>query len=286
MEALFEVEKDGRGRETPSPIFIVSGGTGASGEQLVRTALAQFEAFDRPLVIVPHVNSEKGVDVAVQQALASGGIIIYTLVHPGLRRALTRQAREQKVVAIDLMGRVLSQLTRILGRKPIGRPGVYRQLRKDYFNRIEAIEFAVEHDDGRKLHELQHAQIVLIGVSRLGKTPLSIYLSMLGWKVANIPIVPEVQPPDELSEIRPERGVGLTIDPNQLLVYRRPRTRRLGMDNTTSYVDPVSLREEVAVVRRLCQRYDFPVVNVTNKPIEESAHEIIALVTRRTGDDT
>jgi len=262
------------------PIFIVSGGAGLSGEQLVRTALAQFASADVPIEIVPHVRRDQLEDV-VKRAVVSGGIIVHTLVDADLRSALLDLIRDYGVPAIDLMGPMLLHLARILDKPPIGQPGLYRQLHEDYFKRIEAIEFTVDHDDGRKPHELGMAEIVIVGVSRVGKTPLSMYLSTRGWKVANVPLVREIAPPAELFEIDARRVVGLTIDEEQLAAHRRRRAMKLGMDRQVPYTDPASLYAEMEYAQAILRRGRFAVVDITNKPIEESADEVVEHVVRR-----
>lgn len=137
------------------------------------------------------------------------------------------------------------------------------------------------HDDSRNLHELHLAEIVLVGVSRVGKTPLSMYLALLGWKVANVPVVPQVPPPDPLFKIDHRRVVGLTIAPDQLMIHRRIRLQRLKVHEQTPYTRAIDLHQEGEMVRRLCRRHRFALVEVTDKPIEESAEEVISLVTRR-----
>jgi regulator of PEP synthase PpsR (kinase-PPPase family) len=270
-------------RQTPNKpsIFIVSGGVGASGEQLVRTALAQFQDADVPVIIVPHVREAAQVEEAVKRAAEVSGTIVHTLVDVDMRRALIRLARDRNVVAIDLMSRLLSRLTDLLEQEPAGQPGLYRQLRQTYFDQVEAIEFTVAHDDGRNPHEWHLAEIALAGVSRVGKTPLSMYLAVKGWKVANIPLLSGVPPPPELFRLDRRRVVGLTIEPGQLLPHRQQRQRGLGVAGGSAYIDPTQLYEEVEVARKLFRRSGFAIVNVTDKPIEESADEVIALVTRR-----
>jgi regulator of PEP synthase PpsR (kinase-PPPase family) len=165
---------------TKSPIFIVSGGKGLSGEQLTRTALAQFKEADLPIIVVPHVQEVDQIRTVVNQAAETGGMIIHTLVDSKLRRSMIRQARDRNVVAIDLIGRVLSRLAKVLGQEPLGQPGEYWKIRRTYFERVEAIEYTVAHDDGRNPAEWPLAEIMLVGMSRSGKTPLSMYLSVLG----------------------------------------------------------------------------------------------------------
>ena len=252
-----------------------------SGEQLARTALAQFQDADVPVVIIGGVRRVEQLEEAIKQAAVNGGTVVHTLVEVDLRRTLIRLARDHNVPAIDLMGQLLSRLTRVLGQEPLGRPGLYRQMQQAYLDRIEAIEFTVAHDDGRNPHEWSQAEIVLVGVSRVGKTPLSIYLSVLGWKVVNVPLLKDVSPPRELFELDRRRVVGLTIEPGQLISHREQRQQRLGAPGQSAYTDPRGLYDEVEAARRFYRRSGFAVVDVTDKPIEESGDEIIAMLTRR-----
>lgn len=260
-------------------VFVLSGGTGASAELVARTALAQF-AGAVPLEIIPHLLSAEQVEAAVVRAGAAGGIVVHTMVDAGLRRTLAEAAARHGVVALDLMGPLLAQLTAASGGQPAGRPGLYRQQREKYFERVEAIEFSVAHDDGQHIDELAQAEIVLVGVSRAGKTPLSMYLSVMGWKVANVPLIPGLDPPAILSSVDPRRVVALTIEPMQLVAHRRWRQAHLGAV-TTDYTSAAAIFDEVDHARRWCRRHGFALVDVTDKPIESSAEEVIAAVTRK-----
>ncbi len=262
-------------------VFVVSGGMGTSGSQLVRTALAQFEASAVAVVVVPQVRDAAALAAVVAQAAAEGGIIVHTLVDAALRRDLIERARAAGVVEIDLIGPLLRDLTRVLGQEPAGRPGLYRKMHENDLRRIEAIEFAVAHDDGKRAAELDQAEIVLAGVSRVGKTPLSMYLSTLGWKVANVPIMREVALPPQLFTIDPRRVVGLTVQPGQLIAYRQRRGQHLGLQTGTGYSAPDQLLDELEYAREVCRRAHFAIIDTTDKPIEECADEILAQVTRR-----
>jgi regulator of PEP synthase PpsR (kinase-PPPase family) len=266
--------------DNPPSIFVVSGSTGASGELVVRTVLAQFHRTT-PVTLVPHVRTFADLEQVVEQAANSGGTIVHTLVDTRLRCYLTDLAQTQHVPAIDLMGPLLERLTTVLGEQPAEKPGLYRQQREKYFERVAAIEFSVAHDDGQRIDELPQAEIVLVGVSRSGKTPLSMYLSVLGWKVANVPLIAELPPPPALLEIDHRRVVGLTIEPGQLIAYRKWRQSHLGAGGATPYTDPSHIYEEVEDVRRFCRQNRFAIVDVTDKPIESSADEVITLVTRQ-----
>jgi len=259
-----------------APIFVVSGGDGASGGQLVRTALAQFPDVDVPVIVVPHVRHTEQLGAVVAQAATAAGTIVHTLVDTDVRHTLT-QLEEQHVPAIDLMGPLLDHLAQALGQRPLGQPGRYRTLHAEYVRRIEAIEFTVAHDDGRNPHEWNLADMVLVGVSRVGKTPLSIYLSVLGWKVANVPLVRELPPPTQLLQIDPRRIIGLTINPDQLLAYRRARLLHLPLAGT-AYVDPVAIGEELAAAQQFFRRCGWPVIDVTDRQIEASADAVIGAI--------
>ena len=263
---------------TRAPVFVVSGGVGASGEQLVRTALAQFEATGVPVEIVPRVRQVGQLQPVVDEAAARGGLLVHTLVDPDLRQALVGLAQEAGVVAIDLMGPLLDQLAAVLGQAPLGQPGRYRQIHAASFARVEAIEFALAHDDGRDPQGWSQAEIVLVGVSRAGKTPTSVYLAVLGWKVANVPLVPGMPAPEQLFALDRRRVVGLTVDPDQLAAYRRGRQQRLNMPLGAAYTDALAIEEEIEAARRIMRRGGFRVVDVTDKPVEQIADEVLRLV--------
>ena len=264
-------------------VYIVSGGAGTSGDQLARTALAQFDDVDVPVTIVPDVRTEEELSAVVERAAQTGGVILHTLVDPRLRDAMVAAARERGVVEIDSIGPLLDRLATLLDRTPLGSPGRYRRLRKGYFQRIEAIEFAVLHDDGRRCSELPLADIVLIGVSRSGKTPLSMFLAMRGLKTANIALVDGIEPPAQLFEIDRRRVVGLTLDPDRLVTYRRRRQQHLGAAAPTDYSDPKVILRDLEHSREVFRAGRFACIDVTSKPIEESAKEVIALVARNAG---
>jgi hypothetical protein len=176
---------------------------------------------------------------------------------------------------------VLERLSQTLHQAPVQRPGLYRQLHEEYFQRIEAIEYTVAHDDGQRIHELDQAEIVLTGVSRVSKTPLSVYLSVQGWKVANVPIVPHQEPPAELFQVPRGRVVGLTVDSNRLKELRERRGRDHGLLVGFGYAGDAEVLEEIEWARLVFRRGSFAMVDVTNRSIEESAQAVVDLVRRR-----
>lgn len=261
-------------------LHIVSGGVGASGELLTHTVLAQFPNVRPRIHIHPHVHSMDDVQAVVEEALQTEGIILHTMVHPDIRDALIEEAERQHVEAVDLAGPLIDKLSSRLRAEPVGQPGRYRKLYGQYFKRVDAIEFTIAHDDGKRSGELDEADIVLVGVSRLGKTPLSVYLAMQGWRVANVPFVLGVKLPSDLWCVDHRRIVGLTIEPPQLAVHRRWRRERMGVD-VDGYVQQKQIAEELREANRFFAAHEIPVVDVTDKPIETSGTEVEALVTRR-----
>lgn len=259
------------------PIFVISGGTGATGELLARTVLAQFRGVHVPIEVVPHVHEAEQIVDVVSKAASVGGTILHTMVNAERRRQLIEQAARQNVSAFDLTGALLAHLSQQLAQEPVGEPGLYRRLHAAYFQRIAAIEFAVAHDDGKRVEELPQAEIVLVGVSRVGKTPLSMYLSMLGWKVANVPLTPPIAPPAELFQVSTGRVFGLTIEPNQLLQHRKSRQLRLGVDQG-AYFDRQQIAEELRIANHLFYKHGFAVIDVTDKPIESTSDEIMNML--------
>lgn len=261
-------------------IFVISGGLGASGEHLVQTVLAQFNHTNVNVEVIPNFRDPTQLDEVMSRVLVADGIVVHTLVDPTMRECLASALEENHIVTIDLIGQLIDELTNMLCQKPLGEPGRYHKLQEGYFKRIAAIEFTVEHDDGKRAHELPLADIVLAGVSRVGKTPLSMFLSTFGWKVANVPIVQGVSPPQELFELDTRRIFGLIVEAGQLVEYRKRRQRSLGVMGETSYVDPERIFEELEFTKRVFRRGQFKRIDMTDKPIEEAADEIITAMKR------
>ncbi len=259
-------------------VFVVSDGTGVTAEQVLSAALMQFTGAEVEVERRPGVRTEEHVHQVVQEAAQAGGFIVHTLVSDRLREVMLRAGRLHNVETIDLMGPLLARISQQLAVSPAEKPGLFRQLNEEYFRRIETMEFAYHHDDGRRISELPRAEIVLVGVSRTFKTPLSIYLAFKGWFVANVPIVLKAKPPSALFDLPPSGVFGLTIDPVRLAELRRVREEYLG-GATGEYAKPEFVRREVEYALGIFRsRPEWPVIDVTGKPIEEIASEILALV--------
>ncbi len=200
-----------------------------------------------------------------------------------LRATLTLLAGGALAQALPLLlGPLLTRLSDLLEISPVSQPGLFRELDTEYFNRIDAVDYTVKHDDGLGLDTLGRAEIVIVGVSRSSKTPVSLYLSFRGWKVANVPIVPGLEVPPELLAIEQERIVGFTVDPPFLHLLRVEREKHLGA-RLGSYTDENEIVREVTYARRICFEHGWPVLNVTAKAIEEAATEVMGTIYARTG---
>jgi len=262
-------------------VYILSGGVGSSGEQLARTVLAQFPGTNVSIRIYPKVFTKKQVRQILGSLVESNGIIAYTFVDPDLRRAVQKFALSSGLVAIDLIGSLMENLSARLDQKPLGKPGLYRQLYRSYFDRIDAMDYALHHDDGKNPDGWKDAEIILLGASRVGKTPISLYLSVMGWKVANIPIVSAIPIREDLFRLDKRRLVGLTIDPSELVGHREHRQRLLGVSaGKPDYTNPVKVYEELESIDKILRRAGIASIDVTGKPIETCADEVIRLVRR------
>lgn len=270
-------------KSRPHPIFILSGGMGTSAEQVVHTILAQFPDNHVRITTIPNLRTEDQVLEALQHAQARGATVVYTLVDKELRQYTSQVAQALEIFALDLMGDLIEHLATVLNTQPLEQPGLYRRLNEAYFGRVAAIEYTMAHDDGLRPDTWEQAEIVLVGASRVGKTPLSMYLAVLGWKVANVPLVPELELPDQLNLLDWKRVIGLTISPAQLVALRKERQQRLGVRGPSDYIHPQKVFEELDHIERTCRERGYILIDVTDKPIETSADEILQIMDRRFG---
>jgi regulator of PEP synthase PpsR (kinase-PPPase family) len=262
-------------------VYVVSDATGATARRVVEAALAQFSDALVTVEQVPGVVKAKEIKRLVKRAAKNGGTIVHTLAVPELRQVMLSEGRRRHVVTIDLMGPLVGRLSETLELSPLARPGLLRQLDKSYFDRIGAIDFAVRHDDGRNPDDLPSAELVLVGVSRTSKTPISIYLAYRGWRVANVPIITNLEPPVALSRMDRRRVVALTVQAERLVMLRQARMSRLTRGISLNYARVDHVQQELDWAELLLRRERWAVVDVTNKSIEECAAEIIDLQRRR-----
>jgi len=257
-------------------ILVVSDGTGTTAERVIRAALLQFPSAEPQIERRPEIRAPEQVRAVVQEARERGAMLVHTLVSPELRRFLYMEADSAQVIAVDLMGTVLTQLARYLQSVPQVRPGIlYGDER--YFRRVEALEYAIHHDDGQGLRDIDRAEIVLVGVSRTSKTPVSIYLAYRGFRVANLPVVLGIPLPEAIERVPPGRVVGLTVDAQRLAAIREARLKHyppLGLE----YANIDHIRQELRYSRELFAAHGWPVVDVTGRSVEETAREVLNLV--------
>jgi len=260
-------------------IFVVSDGTGRTAEQTLKAALTQFPNSTVEIILKQEIRTEEQIEAIMPEIIEAKGIIVNTLVSHHLREMMVRISRDHNIDAIDLMGPLLSRLSVHLAHSPMEKPGIFSQLNKEYFKRIDSMQFAFTHDDGQRYYEYEKAEILLIGVSRTFKTPLSIYLAFKNWFVANYPIVLGVEPPEILKRINHGNIYGLTTEPSDLALLRSARQEYL-KGNTGEYSSIDFVKRELNYAYNIFRDLQCPVINVTNKPIEEIASEILAIKRR------
>jgi len=261
-------------------VYVVSDATGATARRVVEAALAQFEGAAVTVEQIQGVRTAQEVRQIVSDAARVGGTVVHTLALPDLRQEMLTEGRRRLVVTIDLMGPLVDRLRDTLELSPLAKPGLLRQLDESYYERIGAIDFAVRHDDGRNPEDLPQAELVLVGVSRTSKTPISIFLAYRGWRVANVPLVANIGPPPALFKTKRHRVVALTIQPERLVMLRQVRAQRLGGRIVMNYASRAHVQRELEWAEIIIRRQRWVTVDVTNKSIEEAAAEITALYNR------
>ena len=258
-------------------IFIISDATGETAETVMLAALSQFKKKDMIISRIGNVRTEEHIRGIIKEAVEVKGLIVYTLVSERLRRVLRENAYRYDILTIDLIGPILDTLSTYLGKSPQAKPGLIHRIDELYFRRIDAIEFTVKHDDGQNTRTIGEADIVLLGVSRTTKTPLSIYLAKEGWKIANVPLVMDIPLPHELFFINQHKIVGLTVEPEKLTDIRKARLRHLGQE-LSAYADLDHVTQEVEYGKNIFRKNKWPLINVTNRAVEEVASEVLTLI--------
>lgn len=262
--------------EDHKPIFVVSDSTGETAERVVRAALLQFPQHRVRVRLFTRVRDRDGVADVLRKAGEQGAMVVFTLVHTELREYFHQLARESSVETVDVIGTLIHKVANFIEAEPLNAPTATMPLSEEYFRRVEAIEFAVKSDDGKEPRNLRRADLVLTGVSRTSKTPLSTYLAGRGLKVANVPLVLGVEPPEELFAIPPEKVIGLTIDLDKLLDIRKERLKQLGMPVDANYGLREHVRTELDYAHQIFRRQQgWMVLDVTGRAIEETATIIL-----------
>ncbi|NIK76307.1 hypothetical protein FHS15_001414 [Paenibacillus castaneae] len=256
---------------TQQTIYVCSDAVGETAEAVAKATLRQFPSEHVKIKRYGHLKSEDEILRIVAEAVSTGGFISYTLVQPELRELMKEEALRAGVRAVDVMGPMMQAYVDTFGSFPKREPGLLHLMDDAYHRRMDAIEFAVKYDDGKDARGLIQAQVVLIGVSRTSKTPLSIFLSHKGIKTANLPLMPEVKPPEELKSAPGRLIVGLTMQAEHLLEIRTERLKTLGLPASAQYASSERIQEELDYAEAFMKSLDCPVIDVTNRAIEETA---------------
>lgn len=258
-------------------IYIVSDSIGETAEYVARATAAQFDR-DYEIVKFPFVREKSQIEEVIEEAQAHHSIILYTTVIEEFKEVLTTRCRELNIPCIDVMSTAMTTFQNFLKTEPKHEPGIIRRLDEKYFKKVEAIEFAVKYDDGKDPRGIKKADIVLLGVSRTSKTPLSMYLANKNLKVANVPLVPEVPVPKEVYQIPKERIIGLTTNPIKLNEIRQERLKALGLSDTATYANLDRILEELDYADRIMKSLQCPIIDVATKAVEETANIIVDIM--------
>lgn len=270
---------------TSKTIFIISDGTGETAATMIRAALVQYPDIESQLVRFKNVRNEEQLTAIVDQAQQQRALLIFTVVSQALRSKIVEKAASKGLGYVDLLGPILGTLDQFFGvNTSAPQAGILRTVDEQYFRRIEAIEYTVRHDDGKTMAELDKADIILVGISRTSKTPLSIFLSHKGWKVANVPLVIGTPLPEMLFQVDQRKIVGLIIDIDSLQRIRRNRLEKFGQDPGGEYASLSHITKEIEYANEIFKKNrKWPVFNVTERALEETATEITRIVGARMG---
>lgn len=262
------------------PIFVVSDSTGDTATRVARAALRQFEGAQNPVQVFANVGDRAMLERILKQAALQRAFVVTSLVSAEQRTFAQELAKAYRILQVDVIGSLITGLSGWLGEEPQSLPGLLHRTDAEYFRRIEAVEFTVKLDDGKDPRMLPLADIVLTGVSRTSKTPLSVFLAYKGYKVANVPIVLDHEPPKELWTVDPKRVFALTIDPESLQQIRRQRLKTMRLNEVSSYGDIDYILAELEYAEQLFRRNrQWPVINVTKRAVEETAQLILSHLT-------
>src|SRR6185312_3497438 len=266
-------------------IYIISDGTGETAASMIRAALVQYPDYEISMIRCKNIRTEAQVEPLIDECFERKGFIVYTVVSEQLRKKILDLASSKGIPSVDLLGPILHGLDSFFGVANVHpQAGLLRAVDERYFKRIEAIEYTVKHDDGKTFSELDKADIILVGISRTSKTPLSIFLSHKGWKVANIPLVLNSPLPKQLFEVDQRKIVGLIIDIESLQRIRKNRLERFGQDTGGDYASLSNIMKEIEYAHEIFkQNKKWPVFNVTERALEETATEITRIVAARMG---
>jgi regulator of PEP synthase PpsR (kinase-PPPase family) len=266
---------------TEKPVlYVISDALGETGELVVKAAISQFDASRFIVRRYPYVSEKNHIADVIDEASGNKSIIVYTLVVKELEDYLIQKAAEHNIPVVDILGPVISTLAKVANTKPKMEPGLIRKMDEQYFRKVDAVDFAVKYDDGKDPRGIIYADLVVIGVSRTSKTPLCMYLAHKRLRVANIPLVPEVAPAEELFTIPPSKIFGLTISANLLYQIRTERLKSLGLKENADYASMARIQKELDYADKIMKKLGCHVIDVTNRAVEETASKVIGIYTK------
>jgi regulator of PEP synthase PpsR (kinase-PPPase family) len=271
-----KVQPKKKGRSRKKVIYLVGEGTGETISRIARASLSQFNRENVEEKTFFLVTEKHYVSRIIKQAAEDDALVSFSIVEPTLRSFLIQEAERRGIKAIDVIGDFILHLSIFLKEKPMAIPGRQHMLDEEYYRRIEAMNFSVKHDDGKIPQDLKYADMILVGLSRTGKTPLSTYLAYQGWKVANVPLHPDLVPPQELFQVDRRKVFGLVINVESLVKLREARLKQLGLTPYAKYADPVQVADEIEWCREFFKQHPrWRLLDMSNRAIEEAAASII-----------
>ena len=254
--------------------ILISDSTGETAQNYIKSVTSQFPDLKVNLIRKPSIDTTEEIDEVMDKA-DSNCIVVQTIANEDLSKHLRAVAKEKNIEVLDILNYGIRKVEEATGLKAVREIGLTRTLSEDYFNMIEAIEFAIQYDDGKDPRGFPLSDIVLVGVSRTSKTPTTMILATKNFKVSNLPLVPEIKLPREIFEVDPERIIGLVIDPDKLSNIREVRSKSLGIVGESIYYDDTRVRRELEYAQEVFKDLDCKVIDVTENTIEQTATDIV-----------
>ena len=271
-------------KELTFTLYILSDGTGETAAGVIQAVLVQYKPDQVKIIRHQSIRTKEQAQSIINKIpTEQNGLLVYTMVLPEMRTEIETLCHKKHIQCVDLLGPLFNCFDKALKSDDEKKPGLLRSVDEEYFKRIEATDFSLRHDDGKSLDKLQEADIVLVGLSRTSKTPLSIYLSFKGWKVANVPLVLGIALPKTLAKVDHRKIIGLTINIENLIRIRKNRLTKFGWNFNREYADKAHILKEMNYSQEVFEKHRWPVVNVTDRALEETAGEVIRLIKARTG---
>jgi len=261
-------------------VYQISDSTGETLDRIFLSLKAQFSNFECKTIHYSFTRTKNQVDKIISKSKSEKNVIIlYTIVDNNLAKYMVSEAKKNNIPSFEVLGNLISDFSKLLNQEASRKPSAQHVLDKEYYNRIEAVQFTMTHDDGKKISDLEKSDVILVGVSRTSKTPTSIYLANRGYKVTNIPIIPNKDlPMDLIKNSKKTFVVGLVCDANRLLDVRRNRIHSMHEDRSSEYINEEEILNEVENSKKIFQKYNWPVIDVTRKSVEETAASIIKIL--------